>query len=175
MSGEKVLFLGDSITRQAKPAFRDLVLRDGNIAPVFIHMEGARSCDLRFMLGNRKYFDVISVLIGVNDFLYGDRDHRTFADFGGDLSIFLEELSGAKIIVCEPFYFGNLRGFRLWQEEARRLGENFNFVSYSEIMNKSRCEPDGIHPTSDGTQEMAEFWLKCFKELKKEIEPCRRK
>ena len=131
--------------------------------------------------------DVLSILIGVNDFwhkLNGNYD-GTLEVYENDFRKLLErtklELPDVKLIIGEPFavaggtaineYWSSFDGYRL---AAKRIAEEFGtvFLPYHSIYKEalkvapaSYWCPDGVHPSLAGAYLMKEAWMAGFSEL----------
>lgn len=130
--------------------------------------------------------DVLSILIGVNDFwqpLKGGYD-GTLEDYRRDYRALLQQtrasLPNVKLVLCEPFalwtgvvddrWFPSFAGFRA---AARELANEFAdvWVAYQQVFDEAAkfAEPkrwlyDGVHPTPDGAALMAAEWLRAVGE-----------
>ncbi|RAV27420.1 SGNH/GDSL hydrolase family protein [Sinomicrobium soli] len=132
--------------------------------------------------------DVLSILIGVNDFwhtLNGNYD-GTAAVYERDLRALLDrtrkEFPDVKLIIGQPFAVDGgtaitdtwFPGFKAYREAAHRVAEDYNavWVPYQEIFDgalksapASYWCPDGVHPSIPGAYLMAEAWIKGFESL----------
>jgi lysophospholipase L1-like esterase len=127
--------------------------------------------------------DVISILIGVNDFWH-TKSHgyegtlATYeADYRNLISNTKKRFPRAKIIICEPFIIAGgtvvddtwEAGFDGYRTVAKKLGMEFQtaFIPYQKIFNEALKKApasywggDGVHPSMAGAQLMAQAWLK---------------
>jgi len=126
--------------------------------------------------------DVLSVLIGVNDFW-----HKLKHDYKGTLETYERDykllikrtkdaLPDVKLVVCEPFVLkvGHVDDswfpeFNRYRDAAKRVAGEAGavFVSFQTTFDAAvKIAPpalwvkDGVHPTTDGASIMAESWLK---------------
>lgn len=203
--GGVILFQGDSITN----AGRDRENRDPNTPQSLGHGYAAlAAADLlgdhpedgwtiynRGISGNKVFQladrwqedtlalepDVLSILIGVNDFwhtLNGGYDGTVQIyerDFRALLDRTLEALPEVKLIIGEPFAVEggtaiNERwtSFSPYREAARRVADDYDaeWIPYQEIFDEaledapaSYWAPDGVHPSLAGSYLMAQAWL----------------
>lgn len=132
--------------------------------------------------------DVLSILIGVNDFWhmkngkYDGTPEIYERDYRALLSRTLEALPAVKIIICEPFLVegGKAVGsewpaeFAAYRKAAARISDDFDFpfVEFQTWFNDaltlapaSYWCPDGVHPSLAGANLMAEAWLRTFRSL----------
>jgi lysophospholipase L1-like esterase len=125
--------------------------------------------------------DVLSILIGVNDFWHkvnGQYDgtlEKYESDYKALLTRTKEALPQVQLIICEPFvlrcgavndkWFPDFDGYRV---AAKRVAEQFDaaFVPFQEMFDRAskiaspeRWAADGVHPTPDGAALMAHWWL----------------
>lgn len=133
--------------------------------------------------------DVLSILIGVNDFwhmLNGNYD-GTVAVYDTDLRQLLERTKKAapnvQLILCEPFVVagGTAVGSERWKTEfplyrnsAREIAKEFGagFVPFQRVFDEALtlapadywC-PDGVHPSIAGAHLMKEAWLEVYNRL----------
>lgn len=131
--------------------------------------------------------DVLSVMIGVNDFWHTlDWDYKgTVEVYESDFMKLMErtkkELPDVKLIVGEPFVLhegtaiktDKWKGvFEGYQAAAKRVSDQFGgtFVPYQQVFDEalktaptSYWCPDGVHPSMAGNYLMAQAWLKAFK------------
>lgn len=125
--------------------------------------------------------NVLSILIGVNDIWHALNGgySGTLADYEDGYHELLnrtrQELPEVKLVICEPFvlrtgavderWFPAFDGFRrVAREQAGIFGAAF--VPFQELFDEaaSRAKPeywlsDGVHPTMQGHQLMADAWL----------------
>lgn len=125
--------------------------------------------------------DVVSLLIGTND---AQRRNFTPERFEMICRTLLEDLPGARFILCEPFRFQGDLSAEEWEEKKnrlqgyqqklRRIAEETRsiFVPLQDVFDEA-CKRapasywiwDGIHPTAAGHHLLAQRWLECTKEL----------
>ncbi|SMO79176.1 SGNH/GDSL hydrolase family protein [Fodinibius sediminis] len=132
--------------------------------------------------------DLLSILIGVNDFWH------TLNDYDGTVEVYerdfrnlliqtREQLPDARLIIGEPFVI--LEGsavseeewmpdFREYQQVAKEIAMEFEagFIPYQSVFNEASKHvestywtADGVHPTLAGSQLMAEAWLQTAQRL----------
>lgn len=132
--------------------------------------------------------DVLSILIGVNDFWHtlSHNYDGTVEVYEKDLRALLErtqsQLPDVQLIIGEPFavkegsainenWFPDFTGY---QKAAKQIASDFGaaFIPYQSIFDKasSKVTPtywtgDGVHPSLAGSQLMAQAWLETFKRL----------
>jgi lysophospholipase L1-like esterase len=128
--------------------------------------------------------DVLSVLIGVNDFwhtiAFGAKFKGTVKTYETDYRALLQrtvkELPGIKLVICEPFVLRcgavNEKWFPIFDEYravAKKMADEFDalFVPFQTMFDKATEEAppeywlyDGVHPSNPGAQLMAQEWLK---------------
>ena len=206
-AGSVILFQGDSITdagrnREAQKAndahsFGNGYALMGAAALLEQFPEKQLSIYNRGISGNKVYQlaerwqtdcldlkpSVLSILIGVNDYWHkrnGKYDGTVEVyenDFRALLNRTKNELSGVRLVICEPFSIdgGSAIG-EGWQDEftpyrkvARKLSGEFNtlWVPYHTLFKEALkyapatyWSPDGVHPSMAGAQLMAQAWLK---------------
>lgn len=126
--------------------------------------------------------DVLSILIGVNDFWHTlTNDYKgTVKTFNDDYDKLLqrtsEALPDAKIIIGEPFAIPGVKAvdnkwfpqFDEYRYVAKKLAKKYKatFIPYQSIIDKAlKVAPgrywthDGVHPSLAGSGLMAEAWL----------------
>lgn len=132
--------------------------------------------------------DVISILIGVNDYWH-TRTHgyegtaKTYEDdFRKLLSMTLNKMPNSSIIIGEPFIVkGGSAIDESWEEPfdqyrkiSRKMAKEFDlyFVPYQqwfdEALEKAPASywcPDGVHPSIAGASLMAKAWLTTFNRI----------
>ncbi len=133
--------------------------------------------------------DILSILIGVNDFWHAlnGRYDGTVDVYDSDLRKLLKRtqkaLPNVKLILCEPFAVsgGSAVGDKRWSEEfplyrksARQIAKDFNaaFVPFQQVFDEALkvapaaywC-PDGVHPSIAGAHLMKNAWLKTFEQM----------
>lgn len=126
--------------------------------------------------------DVLSILIGVNDYWhtlgggYKGTAQTYEDDYRGLLAYTKEKLPNVQLVICEPFA---LRGgsaiedgkwfpmFDKYRQVARKLAEEFKAVfvpfqaGFDEAMKLAPARywaQDGVHPDLPGRQLMADMW-----------------
>lgn len=132
--------------------------------------------------------DVLSILIGVNDFwhLHTNGYEGTLASYEEGFRSLLANTQSAlpetKIIICEPFMVpggtalktGWPESFAGYRVVARKLAFEFQlpFVSFQEVfyeaLEKAAVSywcPDGVHPGPAGSYLMAQAWIEVFEEM----------
>ena len=129
--------------------------------------------------------DVLSVLVGVNDFWHTlIHDYKGTAqtyedDFTSLLEYTKQKLPNVKLIIGEPFNVVGIgaadeswvRPFSEYRAAAKRVADAFGaiFIPYQQIFNEAaKVAPgkywtnDGVHPTLAGAQLMTEAWLQAI-------------
>jgi lysophospholipase L1-like esterase len=135
--------------------------------------------------------DVLSILIGVNDFW-----HTLTSGYTGTvntyenelrnlLSATKKELPHVKLILGQPFVVKGgtavtdkawLSTFVDYQQAAFKVAKEFNavFIPYQQIFDEalkvapvSYWCPDGVHPSMAGAYLMAKGWLEAFEKMMK--------
>lgn len=133
--------------------------------------------------------DVLSILIGVNDFwhMLNGRYDGTAAVYDADFRKLLERtkkaLPNVKLIICEPFVVkgGSAVGDQRWQNEfplyrnsAKQIASDFGaaFVPFQWVFDKALEKesaaywcPDGVHPSIAGAHLMKKAWLEAYAKL----------
>ena len=129
--------------------------------------------------------DVLSILIGVNDFwhtiAFGGKFKGTVETYETDYRALLKrtvkELPGIKIVICEPFALKCGKHvkdnwfpiFDQYRAVSAKMANEFDamFVPFQSMFDKAAKDTplefwarDGIHPSSPGAQLMAQEWLK---------------
>ncbi|MDR0535899.1 MAG: SGNH/GDSL hydrolase family protein [Puniceicoccales bacterium] len=131
--------------------------------------------------------DVLSILIGVNDYWHSLRSNNpykgTLQDYENGFRDLLkrtkEKLPGTKIVLCEPFVLETGTVTKAWfpafdeyRKAARKIAEEFGatFIPCQSVLNdvskdipKNYWSHDGIHLTLAGAQLMANAWVSAFK------------
>jgi lysophospholipase L1-like esterase len=204
--GATILFQGDSITdvgrnREDKAANSQPALGSGYAwlsaaqllvdrpdADLKIYNRGV-SGDKVFQLADRWQADclelkpdVLSILIGVNDFWH-TRKHGyegSVEKYEGDYRALIGKTKAAlpnvKLVICEPFVLKVGEVDDAWAEQfgtyraaAKRVAEESGaaFVPFqtmfdlaTKIAPPERWAADGVHPSSDGAALMAHWWLR---------------
>ena len=131
--------------------------------------------------------DVLSILIGVNDFWH------TLNNYDGTVEVYendfrkllertLKQYPDLKIIIGEPFAVKGGRAinerwfpeFPKYQESAKKIADDFKtaYIPYQKVFDEALDHasveywcPDGVHPSMAGGFLMKEAWLKAFEEL----------
>ena len=131
--------------------------------------------------------DVVSILIGVNDFWHtlSLNYDGTLETYEGDYRILLQrtvaELPTTKLMIGEPFAVDGgtaiderWSGFSEYRSVARSLADEFGavFVPYHAVFGEALAFapadywcPDGVHPSLAGGHLMKEAWLAAFQDL----------
>ncbi|UGU16303.1 SGNH/GDSL hydrolase family protein [Sinomicrobium kalidii] len=129
--------------------------------------------------------DVLSILIGVNDFW-----HKLNGNYNGTVEIYdrdlrkllddtLQKYPDVKLILGQPFAVKGgsaITGkwfpeFSAYRETAEKIAKDYNavWIPYQEVFDEalkaapaSYWCPDGVHPSMPGAYLMAEAWIKGF-------------
>ena len=133
--------------------------------------------------------DVLSILIGVNDFWHklNNRYDGTVQVYEDDLRKLLDrtlnQYPDLQIIIGEPFAVKGGRAindgwypdFPKYQKAAKKIAKDYKtaFIPYQKIFDEALelasveywC-PDGVHPSMAGGYLMKEAWIKAFSEIK---------
>ena len=131
--------------------------------------------------------DVLSILIGVNDFWHSLKDYKGTAetyekDFRALLDRTLAAFPNLKLIIGEPFAVkGGMAideqwypDFPKYQKAASKIAKDYKatFIPYQKVFDNalkvapvSYWCPDGVHPSMAGAFLMKEAWIKAFNEL----------
>ena len=131
--------------------------------------------------------DVLSILIGVNDFWHSLKDYKGTAetyekDFRALLDRTLTAFPNLKLIIGEPFAVKGGKAiderwypdFPKYQKAATNIAKDYKatFIPYQKVFDKalkiapvSYWCPDGVHPSMAGAFLMKEAWIKAFNEL----------
>ncbi len=131
--------------------------------------------------------DVLSLLIGVNDFWHTLNNYKGSADtFHNDHVKLLERtkkaLPNVVMIIGEPFAVQGgtaiddrwFPEFPKYQQAVRTIAQQFNasFIPYQDIFDAAVKEapasywcPDGVHPSMAGAYLMKEAWIKEWAKL----------
>ncbi|WP_461534194.1 SGNH/GDSL hydrolase family protein [Sinomicrobium sp.] len=132
--------------------------------------------------------DVLSILIGVNDFW-----HKINGDYNGTVEVYEQDFSALldrtkqkfpdlKLIIGEPFAVNGGTAitdkwhpdFNAYREAARRVADSYKavWIPYQEIFDEalktapaSYWCPDGVHPSIPGAYLMADAWIKAFESI----------
>ncbi|MEN8228414.1 MAG: SGNH/GDSL hydrolase family protein [Bacteroidota bacterium] len=129
--------------------------------------------------------DVLSILIGVNDYWhtrsghYDGTDEVYESDFRKLLQRTKEALPDIRLVICQPFVLTGtsavdeswLEPFSVYQQMAARIADEFGatWVPFQEVFNSAiEIAPaaywaqDGVHPSMAGAQLMARSWLEAL-------------
>lgn len=132
--------------------------------------------------------DVISILIGVNDFWhtlggnYAGTSETYEEDFRALLDRTKQHLPEAKLIIGEPFAVAGGRAigqnwsptFDEYRAAAAQIAKDYQaeFIPYHELFDAALQQapvsywcPDGVHPSIAGAYLMKEAWLVAFEKL----------
>jgi len=131
--------------------------------------------------------DVLSILIGVNDFWHSLGDYKGTAEvFEKDLRKLLDrtlnKFPDLKLIIGEPFAVKGGRAiderwypdFPKYQKAAAGIAKDYttSFIPFQKIFDDglkvapaSYWCPDGVHPSMAGSFLMKEAWIKAFSKL----------
>lgn len=131
--------------------------------------------------------DVLSILIGVNDFWHSLTNYKGTvevyeADFRKLLDRTLTALPNVKLIIGEPFAVKGGKAidkrwfpdFPEYQVAAAKIAKEYKaeFIPYQKIFNDvlniapvSYWCPDGVHPSIAGGHLMKEAWIEAFENL----------
>jgi acyl-CoA thioesterase-1 len=123
----------------------------------------------------------VSILIGINDCWrrYDSNDPTSVDEFASGYRTLLEQIKHelqANVILCEPFLLPVPEDRKLWREDldpkihaVRELAREFGalyipldglFAEASTRAEPSFWLPDGVHPSQDGHDLIAQAWLK---------------
>lgn len=127
--------------------------------------------------------DVLSILIGVNDFWHALEDYDgTVAVYERDFRALLERtkeaLPDVRLIIGEPFAVEGgtaiderWADFASYRAAARRVARDYNavWIPYQSLFDEALKQapasywcPDGVHPSPAGNYRMAQAWLDAF-------------
>ncbi|MDR3219905.1 MAG: SGNH/GDSL hydrolase family protein [Dysgonamonadaceae bacterium] len=129
--------------------------------------------------------DVVSILIGVNDFWHTKTGGYTgtittyIADYNKLIADTLKALPNVKIVILEPFIIqgGNAldntweSGFAPYRDAAKKVAKDYDlsFVPLQSVFNEALKKapaaywgPDGVHPSFAGAQLIAQAWSTCI-------------
>lgn len=200
--GETILFLGDSITDSfrrrdiTKPnettalgagyvllVGSQLAANHPNLRPK-IYNRGVSGDGVR-QLTERLEGDcfslnpsVISILIGINDFIHSDKGQAGAQKYHEELCGLIEKIKNrvpnGKIVIMEPFALkvggGDTNGVDLFQAAAKAAADHYgatfialqsHFDKRAESVDAAQYCFDGIHPASAGIDLIARQWLSC--------------
>ena len=213
--GSTILFQGDSITDAGrnKGAYypnQAQGMGQGYVRHIVTELMGQHAeSDLKFYnrgISGHKVFqlrdrweddcmmlkpDVLSVMIGVNDFWHTldfnyDGTAKIYeSDFNDLMERTLKGLPDVKLIIAEPFVLHEGTAIKakvdLWkgtfesyQAASRRVADRFGaaFVPFQSIFDEALKSaptsywcPDGVHPSMAGNALMADAWLKTFNDM----------
>jgi len=126
--------------------------------------------------------DVLSILIGVNDYWHTLTSHYTGTveiyerDYRALIARTLKALPAVKLIICEPFalHFGSVdeawtAGFAPYRAAAKRVAESCHalwipfqtrFDEAGKYAPPQHWSKDGVHPSTAGSALMAYAWMK---------------
>ncbi|MBC9797201.1 SGNH/GDSL hydrolase family protein [Sinomicrobium weinanense] len=132
--------------------------------------------------------DVLSILIGVNDFW-----HTLNGNYNGTAKVYeqdlrklldrtLKKFPDVKLILGEPFAVKGGTAitdrwsseFNAYREAAAQIAKDYNavWIPYQEVFDKalktapaSYWCPDGVHPSMPGAYLMADAWIKGFESI----------
>ena len=212
-AGMRILFQGDSITDAGRNRGNYYANAGDGMGGGYVyqivadllgsHPDADLKCFNRGISGNKVYQladrweldclvlkpDVLSVLIGVNDYwhMVGGRYDGTAEIYENDFSQLLlrtrKLLPNVKLIVGEPFAVAGgsaiddkWAAFDDYRAAAKRVATEFGagFIPYHAIFNDALAHapvsywcPDGVHPSLAGAHLMKEAWLKTFEEVQK--------
>jgi lysophospholipase L1-like esterase len=128
--------------------------------------------------------NILSILIGVNDYAYERTDNRTFKSYRDDYKALLERtkqnLRDVKLIIGEPFAVSGVKAvdetwfpaFDEYRNAAKEIAKSFDaiFVPYQRVFDKAQKEApgiywtyDGVHASLAGAQLMAHAWMEAVK------------
>ncbi len=207
--GSTILFQGDSITDMGRDRGNyypneDSGMGHGYVFPIVAEILGNNpgknlKCYNRGISGNKVYQladrwdddclnlkpDVLSILIGVNDFwhtlTYGYKGTaQTYeSDFRKLLDRTLKSLPDVKLIIGEPYAIKGgsaindkwFPDFLAYQKAARSIATDYKakFIPFQSIFDEALksapvtyWSPDGVHPSIAGDWLMKNAWLKTY-------------
>ncbi|MFH5885374.1 SGNH/GDSL hydrolase family protein [Halalkalibaculum sp. DA3122] len=209
--GATILFQGDSITDAGRERENDAPNHPGALGHGYAFLAAAElryamaakklRCYNRGISGNKVFQladrwqedcldlkpDLVSILIGVNDFWHTLNDYDgTVEIYENDLKALLErtkqDLPNVTLVIGEPFVVDEgtavddrwFPDFSAYQQVARQVADQFGaaFIPYQQVFDSasSQVEPvywtaDGVHPTMAGAELMAQAWLETVKRL----------
>ena len=206
-SDNVIVFQGDSITdagrsRDDQQANQTHSLGNGYVALAAAEVLGEQpaprwQCYNRGISGNKVFQladrweqdclnlqpDVLSILIGVNDFWHTLNDYDgTPAVYERDFRALLDRtqkaLPDVKLIIGEPFAVeggtaidAQWADFDPYRTAAQRIAEDYNavWIPYQSVFDEALAQapasywcPDGVHPSPAGNYLMAQAWLDAF-------------
>jgi lysophospholipase L1-like esterase len=207
----RILFQGDSITDAGRDRGRyypneTAGMGQGYVFQIVAHLLGTNpkmnwqyynrgiSGNKVFELANRWEDDclqlkpdVLSILIGVNDFWHSLRDYKGTvqiyeADFRKLLDRTFASYPDLKLIIGEPFAVKGgsaitetwFPDFPEYQVSAAKIAKDYKatFIPFQKVFDDalqvapaSYWCPDGVHPSMAGAYLMKEAWLKAFEQL----------
>lgn len=196
-----LLFLGDSITDcnhsftpdnlglgYVRMIFRELVKTLPSLSVSNKGIDGFTVSRVRSLwqtLPEKEDFDLISLLVGVNDVgMWMDHGHSSrellrlcqiFAQEYEDLATDFLDLGISRVILMEPFIFQRPEKYLLWRpwlgELSAAISEiaqiyGLTFLPLQEMLDQAASEngfssitTDGIHLTAAGNRLLAQKWL----------------
>jgi lysophospholipase L1-like esterase len=206
-SGDKILFQGDSITDAGRNKRITSYNNPNDLGKGYVflaaadllhtHAEKKLQIYNKGISGNKVYQlaerwendcltlqpDVLSILIGVNDFWHKLNGHYkgTVEVYKNDLLALLErtkkQLPSVKLVIGEPFAVKGVKAvddswypeFDGYREAAQEVATTFNatFVPFQKVFDEAEKKApgsywttDGVHPSMAGSKLMAHAWLK---------------
>ncbi|MDR3340675.1 MAG: SGNH/GDSL hydrolase family protein [Candidatus Symbiothrix sp.] len=208
--GETILFQGDSITDRGRSRKEEDLPNDqrqlGSGYPLFAaanilanNPEKELKIYNRGISGNKVFQladrwekdcialkpDVVSILIGVNDFWHTKTGGYTgtvttyAVDYNKLIADTLKALPNVKIVILEPFIIQGGSAldstwesdFAPYRDAAKKVAEDYDLsfvplqLVFNEALKKASAAywgPDGVHPSFAGAQLMAQAWSKCI-------------
>lgn len=197
----RLLFLGDSITDcshcfdkdnlgfgYVRKIFEKLVRNDPELNMENRGIDGftaARVYDLWQNLSQKERYDIVTVLVGINDVgIWTDQNYpshtlnqfrldfiQTYADLASDIL----DYGIPKILLLEPFIFSHPVKYRLWEpfqqqmsDDIRHIADQYHltFVPLQEKLSDAcrrlgypAITSDGIHLTEKGSALLADIWM----------------
>lgn len=131
--------------------------------------------------------DVLSILIGVNDFWHSLKDYKGTvevyeADLRKLLDTTLSKFPNIKLIIGEPFAVKGgtaiddkwFPDFPEYQQAATKIAQEYKaiFIPYQKIFDNALNDapvsywcPDGVHPSIAGSYLMKKAWINAFDKL----------
>lgn len=208
--GDKILFQGDSITDAGRNKERDgynnaAILGGGYAflaAAELLHDHADKHLQIynKGISGNKVFQladrwekdclaikpDVLSVLIGVNDYA-----HMRNGNYNGNVGTYKKDymalmdrtkkaLPHVRLIICEPFAVNGVKNvddswfpdFDGYRQAAREVADTYDavFVPFQTVYDRAEKKApgsywttDGVHASVAGAKLMAEAWLKAVK------------
>ena len=205
--GNTVLFQGDSITDADREKEKELPNNSRSFGSGYAFLAASSLLNSlpekeltiynRGISGNKVYQladrwqkdcldlkpDVLSILIGVNDYWHFRNGHYNGTvevyenDFRKLLTSTKEKLPNVKLVICEPFYVLEtsavdgtwVEPMKEFQVSAKKIATEFDaiWVPFQKVFDEAvKHAPatywtgDGVHPAMPGAQLMAEAWLR---------------